>query len=58
MAGESGAADVAGLLACLDSPELREKLELNEESNVLVVNTEGVTDRSTFNQIIGYDVFE
>lgn len=58
MAGESGAAGLAGLMACLDTPELKEKLDLNSESNVLIVSTEGVTDKSTFNDIIGYPVFD
>lgn len=56
MAGESGAAGVAGLMACLDAPELKSALDLNDSSNVLVINTEGVTDKATFNKIIGYDV--
>jgi diaminopropionate ammonia-lyase family len=57
MAGESGAAGVAGLMACLNSPELKEKVGLNENSNVLVINTEGVTDKASFNRIVGYQVF-
>jgi diaminopropionate ammonia-lyase len=56
MSGESGAAGLAGLLACLESPDLMRELELDSDSNVLVINTEGVTDKSTFNEIIGYNV--
>ena len=51
--GESGAAGLAGLLACLETSELKHHLDLNEHSNVLVINTEGVTDRKSFNEIIG-----
>ncbi|GAF98078.1 unnamed protein product, partial [marine sediment metagenome] len=32
--------------------ELKHHLDLNEASNVLVINTEGVTDRKSFNEII------
>lgn len=56
--GESGAAGLAGLLACLETPELKHHLDLNEHSNVLVINTEGVTDKKSFNEIIRYDVFD
>lgn len=50
--GESGGAGLAGLLACLETPELKHHLDLNENSNVLVINTEGVTDKKSFNKII------
>ncbi len=56
-AGESGAAGLAGLLACLNTPELKSHLELDEKSNVLIVNTENVTDKKSFNKIIKYPVF-
>jgi hypothetical protein len=51
--GESGAAGYAGLMVALKTPEIREHLELNNSSNVLVVNTEGVTDTAIFDKIIG-----
>lgn len=55
--GESGAAGFAGLLACLDNDQLKNHLQLDENSNVLVVNTEGVTDKESFNKIVDYDFF-
>ncbi len=54
IAGESGAAGLAGLLVIM-SPEyqgLREKLQLNENSRVLLINTEGDTDPAGFEKII------
>lgn len=52
VAGESGAAGVAGLLAARESA-LREALGLGPESRVLVVGTEGATDPDTYRRIVG-----
>lgn len=54
-AGESGAAGLGGLLALLNDESLakvRGKVGLNEESRVLVFNTEAVTDPDNFDERI------
>lgn len=51
VAGESGAAGLAGLLALLEDPacaELRAELGIGTDSRVLVFNTEGATDPAGF----------
>jgi diaminopropionate ammonia-lyase len=56
IAGESGAAGLAGLLALINAPELAEskqKLGIGENSIVLIINTEGNTDPVSYNNIIG-----
>jgi len=55
VAGESGAAGLAGLMALLRAPELaetREHLCLDSSARVLVVNTEGDTDPEGFRTIV------
>lgn len=52
-AGESGSAGYAGLMVALKTPEIYEHLSLDNSSNVLIVNTEGITDRKSFDKIIG-----
>ena len=56
VSGESGAAGLAGLMALLQEDglqEARKKLGLNEQSTVLVINTEGDTDPENFARIVG-----
>ena len=56
VAGESGAAGIAGLLALLAAPELglaSEFLELGPGRRVLVINTEGDTDPAGYRRIVG-----
>ena len=53
--GESGSAGLAGLLKCLTDPnfnKLKDHINLSENSNVLLFNTEGATDVNDFNEII------
>jgi diaminopropionate ammonia-lyase len=55
VAGETGAAGLAGLLALLQAPELaaaRDFLKLGSHSRVLVINTEGATDPVGYRRII------
>ena len=55
-AGASGAAALGGLLALLNDPALastREHLRLNEESRVLVIVSEGVTDPDVWARAMG-----
>jgi diaminopropionate ammonia-lyase len=56
VAGETGAAGLAGLLALLQAPELspgREALALGPERRVLVINTEGATDPAGYRRVVG-----
>lgn len=58
VAGESGAAGLAGLLALCRKPELRrarEAVGLGPRGRVLVVNTEGATDPASYRRIVGAD---
>jgi diaminopropionate ammonia-lyase len=53
VAGESGAAGLAGLCAAARSRSAREALRLNQTSRVLLINTEGATDRKRYADIVG-----
>jgi diaminopropionate ammonia-lyase len=58
IAGESGAAGVAGLLALCREPALaaaRSALGLDEDARVLVVISEGATDPASYRRIVGVD---
>jgi diaminopropionate ammonia-lyase len=53
--GESGASGLAGLLALIRDPELkqaREKIALNKNARILLINTEGDTDPVNYKKII------
>lgn len=53
VAGESGAAGLAGLFRAAQSSEARATLRLNETSRVLLINTEGATDQARYTEIVG-----
>jgi diaminopropionate ammonia-lyase len=53
VAGESGAAGLAGLLAATADREMREALQLGGNSTVLLVNTETATDPASYKNIVG-----
>ena len=53
VAGESGAAGLAGLLAAAKDETLRAALKLGAESRVLLINTETATDPGSFTRIVG-----
>jgi diaminopropionate ammonia-lyase len=56
IAGETGAAGLAGLLAILQAPELEPAkgfLRLGRSSRVMVINTEGATDPEGYRRIVG-----
>lgn len=53
IAGETGAAGLAALLACEENPRLRETLELGPGSRVLLLGSEGDTDPTIYRQIVG-----
>ncbi len=55
ISGESGAAGLAGFLALMNEAELREvkdDLNMNENSNILFISTEGDTDKLVFAEIV------
>lgn len=55
VAGESGAAGLAGLLSVLDGPggdDVRRRLRLSPGSRVLLVNTEGATDPDHYAELL------
>lgn len=52
VAGESGGAGLAGLLAIAQHPELRQQIGLTAESRVLTFGTEGATDPEIYQQLI------
>ncbi|NNF77737.1 MAG: diaminopropionate ammonia-lyase [Rhizobiales bacterium] len=51
-AGESAIAGLAGFICAATQRQLREKIGLDENSRVLLIGSEGVTDRSLFNQLM------
>ncbi|MBL8215059.1 MAG: diaminopropionate ammonia-lyase [Bryobacterales bacterium] len=56
VAGESGAAGLAGWLALWEAPEFapaREQMGLTEQTPVLVINTEGATDPEGYRRVVG-----
>ncbi|QOG05684.1 diaminopropionate ammonia-lyase [Aureimonas sp. OT7] len=53
VAGESGAAGLAGLLALAADAGARRSVGLDASSRVLLVNTEGATDPASFEAIVG-----
>ncbi len=51
-AGESAVAGLAVLICAAKQIDLKEKLGLDEKSRVLLIGSEGVTDREIFNKIM------
>jgi diaminopropionate ammonia-lyase len=55
-AGESAIAGLVALIAAREDPDLSAKLGLDARSRVLLIGSEGVTDRAIFNRIMeGHD---
>lgn len=54
VAGESGGAGFAGLLAVAEDHDLRKAIHLDAGSRVLIVNTEGATDPQRYTQLVGF----
>lgn len=52
-AGESAVAGLAGLIGALENPALREQLQLNADSCVLLFGSEGATDAQLYKKIVG-----
>ena len=53
VAGESGGAGLAGLVAALADAGIARELGLGPQSRVLVINTEGATDPALYESIVG-----
>ncbi|UCC71459.1 MAG: diaminopropionate ammonia-lyase [Gemmatimonadota bacterium] len=53
VAGESGAAGLAGALAVLQSSKAAEDLQLGSDSRLLAFGTEGATDPESYSRIVG-----
>ncbi|MEM6536769.1 MAG: diaminopropionate ammonia-lyase [Pseudomonadota bacterium] len=52
VSGETGACGIAALMELEKSPGLRRKLDLDAESSVLLINTEGDTDPESYKRIV------
>jgi diaminopropionate ammonia-lyase len=53
VAGESGGVGLAGLLKAGGDADIRKTLGLNENSSVLLINTEGAIDPESYAQLVG-----
>lgn len=53
VAGESGGAGLAGVIAVLRDPDLARQIGLGPTARVLVINTEGATDPALYERIVG-----
>lgn len=53
VAGETGAAGLAGLLALAEDDAARRALGLDDSARVVIFNCEGATDPSAYRQIVG-----
>jgi diaminopropionate ammonia-lyase len=58
VAGESGAAGLAGLLELADNPEFRKAVGLCADSRVLLINTEGDTAPHLYETLVGQPATE
>ena len=55
VAGESGGAGLAGVIALLRDPAQAGAIGLGPQARVLVINTEGATDPAVYTRIVGRD---
>jgi diaminopropionate ammonia-lyase len=53
VAGESGAAGLAGLMSARQSESMSAALQLDAHSRVLLINTEGATDPEAYARLVG-----
>jgi len=52
IAGENSAPGVISLVSCCENEKLKDKLNLNETSNILLIGCEGDTDQSMYQKLI------
>jgi diaminopropionate ammonia-lyase len=53
VAGESGGAGFGGLQVALKDKAFRDKLGLDAQSRIFLINTEGATDQARYESIVG-----
>ncbi|MEM6416049.1 MAG: diaminopropionate ammonia-lyase [Pseudomonadota bacterium] len=53
LAGETGCSGLAGFITAARSADMRQMLNLDETSRILIVNTEGDTDPAVFQEVTG-----
>lgn len=53
VAGESGGVGLAGLIQVADDDALRQQIGLDADSRILLINTEGATDPSLYERLVG-----
>ncbi len=53
VAGESGCAATAALIAACGNDDVRQALQLDREAHVLVIGSEGATDRQIYCNVVG-----
>lgn len=53
VSGESGAASLAGLMALCDNPDFRSKVCLGADSSIMLINTEGATAPTIYENLVG-----
>ena len=52
IAGENSAPGVISLIASCEDQKIKEKIELNNDSNILVIGCEGDTDQTMYQKLI------
>ena len=52
IAGENSAPGVISLISCCEDERIKEKLQLNKESNILLIGCEGDTDQEMYQKLI------
>lgn len=55
VAGESGCAAVAGLIAAALNPDFRDTLAIGKDARIVVIGSEGATDVDAYLRIVGRD---
>ena len=53
VAGESGGVGLAGLIQVASNPQLRQQIGLGRDARVFLINTEGATDPSKYEDLVG-----
>jgi diaminopropionate ammonia-lyase len=53
VAGESGGVGLAGLIQVASNPQLRQQIGLGRGARVFLINTEGATDSSRYEDLVG-----
>ena len=53
VAGESGGVGLAGLIQVASNPQLRQQIGLGRDARVFLINTEGATDPSRYEDLVG-----